>query len=502
MGKGNDDEEEGNAYATTTDDWTLADEDYAALSSSIQAHAINLKGGDADIDLDGEIAQVPLGLSANKSERSSRSFNSLSDPGISKSSHGSRNSRGTYAINSSYSIPTTKKAAPSALRPSRRGLGYTNRSYGGTESVKGHTTQTKSATRLRALIALGCLTVSLLLALLVGYGVTGQWITVTFMTTSNTAVEQSNTTGMPGPLGQASVYNGTFDIPDLEAMKIILPFDVENGLADWRIPFPATKRTDLPIFWNINKNGGTVVQKIVGQCLGLVLFNKEGANHDEKTLQILETSKGTRYINVDGTTPAGLQRADDLKLAESGLVDVMFTPLMREATGIFSAKNPGRCFSIFRNPLERSMALYQQAKAENPAIASMTLADFAANKLPNNELVRTLAGKATNDDLSEEDLYLAMEIVRRKCVVGLVDLMEESMLRFENYFGWAGLMVDGVALCQNGFLAPATDQRVPAPQKDSDAYNIMVGQNRLDLRLYDYVLHLYDVQGGQTRNAA
>lgn len=282
MGKGTDDEEEGNAYATTTDDWTLADEDYAALSSSIQAHALNLKGGDGDIDLDGEIAQVPLGLSANKSERSSRSFNSLSDPGISKNSNSSRNSRGQYGINSYYSTPTTTKAAPSALRPSRRGLGSTNRSYAGMDLVKGHTTQTKSATRLRALIALGCLTLSLLLALLVGYGVTGQWITETFMTTSNSVVEQSNTTGMPGPLGQASAYNGTFDIPDLEAMKIILPSDVENGFADWRIPFPASKRTDLPVFWNVNKNGGTVVQKIFGQCLGLVLFNQEGANHDEK----------------------------------------------------------------------------------------------------------------------------------------------------------------------------------------------------------------------------
>lgn len=148
------------------------------------------------------------------------------------------------------------------------------------------------------------------------------------------------------------------------------------------------------------------------------------------------------------------------------------------------------------------MARYQQAKADDPAIAAMTLADFAANTLPNNELVRTLTRKGINDDLSEEDLYLAMEIVRRKCVVGLVDLMEESIVRFQSYFGWAALMVDSVALCQNGFLAPATNQRVPAPQKDSDAYNIMVGQNRLDLRLYDYILHLYNVQGGQTRNSA
>jgi hypothetical protein len=295
MGRGIDDEEEGNAYATT-DDWTLGGEDKAALSSSIQAHALNLKGGDGDIDLDGEIAQVPLGSAGHTSERSSRSFNSLSDQGLSRNSYSSRNTRGTHATHTTYSVPT-KKAAPSALRPSRRGLGSTNHSPGGKDPVKGHTTQTKSATRLRALIALGCLALSLLLALLVGYGVTGQWITETFMTTSNTAVEQSSTSGMPGSLGQASAYNGTFDIPDLEAMKIILPFDVENGLADWRIPFPASKRTDLPVFWNVNKNGGTVVQKILGQCLGLVQVSKEGANHDEKVSDFIQNVVSTTFFD-------------------------------------------------------------------------------------------------------------------------------------------------------------------------------------------------------------
>ncbi len=189
-----------------------------------------------------------------------------------------------------------------------------------------------------------------------------------------------------------------------------------------------------------------------------------------------------------------------LKLVESSLADVMFTPLVTESAEIFTTENPGRLFTIFRNPLERSMGIYEAARASDPAIASMSLVEYAANELPNNELVRSLVGKSETDDLTEDDLLLAMETVRRKCVVGLVGRMEESIVRFQTYFGWVPLLVDGVSQCQKELLAQS-DQRVVEPKTGSDVYNILVGQNRLDLRLYDYALHVYDVQGGQDQSA-
>ena len=219
-----------------------------------------------------------------------------------------------------------------------------------------------------------------------------------------------------------------------------------------------------------------------------------------QNLQILETPTGTRYINVDVTTKAGLERAMSLKLVESSLADVMFTPLVTQSAEIFSAENPGRLFTVLRHPLERSMGIYEAARASDPAIASISLADYAANKLPNNELVRSLVGKSETEDLTEDDLFLAMEVLRRKCVVGLVGRIEESITRFQTYFGWVPLLVDGVSECQKRLLAQS-DQRVVEPKPGSDAYNTMVGQNRLDLRLYDYALHVYDIQGGQAQAA-
>jgi hypothetical protein len=289
-----DDEEEGNAYATD-DNWTLEQDDKDALSTSIRQHALNLKGEEEDIDLDDDIDPVvPLGR-PSASGRSSRSFNSLSDQG--QDIHGGATKPSSYRVNTrasaqsaSYSQPT-KKPAPSALRSSRRFVHAANddQSVGGQSKVsfsgnakKGTTNQTsRSGTTLRALIALTCLGISIVLAVLFGNGIIGRWITNTFIKTSTTAKEAPTTGGIPGALGLSSAYNSSFQIPDVESMNIILPAAIENSFADWRIPFPAGNRTDLPVYWNLYKSGGTVVQRILGQCLGLVEVSNQGANHPE-----------------------------------------------------------------------------------------------------------------------------------------------------------------------------------------------------------------------------
>lgn len=286
MGKGDDKEEDGNAYATT-EDWDMQEEDgIAALSDSIRAHALNLMG-DEDIHLDDDIAPVPLGMAGSEAERSGRSFNTLSDEGLSKERSYTSRATSSESTSSTYGVPP-KKTAPSALRPSRRGLGRgaSKATSGAKYPSKGSVYQTKSATRLRALIALLCLTLSLLLALLIGYGATGQWIAGAFITTNSNVKDALNTGGIPGSLGQAPAYNGTYDIPNLEDIHIILPAAIENGYADWRIPFPASKRSDLPVFWNVNKNGANVIEKIFGQCLGLVEVSQYGAGHEEPVSDI------------------------------------------------------------------------------------------------------------------------------------------------------------------------------------------------------------------------
>lgn len=125
-----------------------------------------------------------------------------------------------------------------------------------------------------------CWALSLLVALFVGYGVSGLWTTESHPS-GDQALDAADVNGIPQAEGNAFVKNQTHDIPDLEAMHIILPLGMEYAYADWRIPFPASERSDLPVFWNINKSGGALVEETLSYCLGLVKFSNEGASHNE-----------------------------------------------------------------------------------------------------------------------------------------------------------------------------------------------------------------------------
>ncbi len=182
---------------------------------------------------------------------------------------------------------------------------------------------------------------------------------------------------------------------------------------------------------------------------------------------------------------------------DSGFADVLYTTLIADAAQLlFNADHHGRLFAVFRDPIERAMSLYQQAKTLDPTIDQLTLAEYAMQRLVNNEMVRTLVHRNATADLSNDDLTMAMEILRRKCVIGLVDLMEESLARMEMYFGWETRAQDSsVQACQRQFLVPSTE-RLRAPSPGSDAYNVLMSQNRLDIQLYEYARFLFDVQGG------
>ena len=299
--------DDSNAYAAA-DDWTA--DDLGTLSSSIQQHAANIAGKDDDDDdddaggggggdgfLDEELQSRPIQSSLVGSDgtgASARSFTSFGRDGDSVTGGG--DPRKTYS----------QQRPKSVLRSNRRygggGGGIMGDYHNNTNddgsvhsrvSFSANTKRpprvyaayqpTKHGTKIRATIALCCLVGSIVLAVLWGHGTAGLWIARTVVgAPGTTAVKEGPTTdGIPGPLGMAPpAFNGTFEIPNLMAMDIVLGPELEN-LADWRIPFPAANRTDLPIFWDIQRSGGTAVRRILGQCLGLVEVSQEGASHTE-----------------------------------------------------------------------------------------------------------------------------------------------------------------------------------------------------------------------------
>jgi len=204
-------------------------------------------------------------------------------------------------------------------------------------------------------------------------------------------------------------------------------------------------------------------------------------------------------MNVDTTTPGGIQHAKDLNIAESGLAKIIFSSYFHGGSELFNPVNRGRFFTIFRHPIERAASLFyyrQTATWEKIfGLNTLTLEQFLRKgRGEKNWMVRLLTNKFT-ERLTGEDLEVAKEILRTRCVVGLMDRMEESLERFDTYFGWSPKNGEGNE-CKNELMHNGVNRNPHAKIKvGSEAWNMLYEQNEMDIKLYEYAQVLFEEQG-------
>jgi len=58
-------------------------------------------------------------------------------------------------------------------------------------------------------------------------------------------------------------------------------------------------------------------------------------------------------MNVDTTSPEGMDRAKQLGLASSLLVDIIVSGYVSATPRVFTPTNRGRLFALFRHPVDR-----------------------------------------------------------------------------------------------------------------------------------------------------
>merc|ERR1712157_159133 len=99
-----------------------------------------------------------------------------------------------------------------------------------------------------------------------------------------------------------------------------------------------------------------------------------------------------------------------------------------------------------------------------------------------------------------QDLDLAKEILKTKCLIGLLSRKQESLERFQAYFGWSKLAKkSGVAECEERLLGWGWSNKNKHPEVDinSEAYHLIRTKNELDIKLYEYAIELFDEQGDE-----
>ena len=270
---------------------------------------------------------------------------------------------------------------------------------------------------------------------------------------------------------------------------------------------PFQRGIDVPFYWHVPRSGGGTVNDILGSCLHLTLAADAGGSEGDngvEMLKVLHFAHEVNYLNVDTSTVKGIQRAQDLNLVPSGLADVVISPLLHDATTLFTPTRKGRLFTIFRNPIERAASLFyfiqdtqwKQPNSGNQQFASMTIEQFyEAGYAENNWMTRFLTNELTKGELTEEDLNIAKEVLRQKCLIGLLEAKGETFDRFQKYFGWRPKNgSEEECLAKKLEWAWPMKHRHPPVEKESNAYELIRAQNIFDLQLYEYATELFKQQ--------
>ena len=221
-------------------------------------------------------------------------------------------------------------------------------------------------------------------------------------------------------------------------------------------------------------------------------------------MQIVEFSKYLSFVNVDTSTAEGIARAKSLGLAGSEIVNVVVSTLLHEAATLYTPANRGRMFTLIRHPVERAVSLFhfiqdtqwRRRQTYNKDLAELTIDEyFKSGVAENNWMTRFLTNELTKGELSQDDLYRAKEILRRKSLVGLLREKGESFHRFERYFGLEP-RDDAVRECQEKKLQWAwpNKHRHEEVEEGTPLWDLIMTQNMFDMELYDYAEQLFREQ--------
>ena len=306
----------------------------------------------------------------------------------------------------------------------------------------------------------------------------------------------------------------------------VVRLELERKLADWAegtvriVPTDGdragdvtlserSRYADVPYLWTPPYAGGATLEDMVVQCLNLVVAAQRGGVEDRESYSQLKvvTVLGRKYLNVDLFTSHGIRRAADLGLAGSGMADLVISPLLDEALGLFSPSHRGRLLVIVRHPVERELAMFRYLRAMGqrgvttrdelpPSVSAFATSNFVSE----NWMTRSLVGKRKGDAVTSRDVETAKEVLRRKALVGLYEDLPGAARRYGRYFGWDGGAAFGEATvsCLEGAAEGGTNTDAvgadPDEREGSDAWTELERRNGLDVELYLYARNLFKFQ--------
>mmetsp|Transcript_17249 Transcript_17249/g.21078 ORF Transcript_17249/g.21078 Transcript_17249/m.21078 type:complete len:599 (+) Transcript_17249:157-1953(+) len=272
--------------------------------------------------------------------------------------------------------------------------------------------------------------------------------------------------------------------------------------------------SDTPVFFHIPKAGGSTIKDIIGTCHRFIMATEAGVTDghgDDVEIAVVYPGGGpagqdrSPFVNVDTTTVAGIQRAQQMGFADSGLADAVVTPFIYETNDLFTPTAKGRLFTVFRHPIDRAISMFYYLQVADweptydPELKNWSIEEYAtSDRIENNWLTRQLSNQLAGE-LTEDDLTLALEVVRRKFFVGLMGEIEATMGRCERFFRWTyHVNPTNQEKCREALLSGGSNSnsanKKAKPEPGSNEWDLLAWQNQFDLRLYEYIEQLFQEQ--------
>jgi len=295
------------------------------------------------------------------------------------------------------------------------------------------------------------------------------------------------------------------------------PYTVLADVADYPVSLGQNPGDDIPYFFHVHKSGGTTMKDILGLCLRKVQTHRVeegGCNDQEDTIRVCSHGPDQwSILNADVSSFEGIDRAVAKNLCcevqpEIPMDDsfVVGTSRFFDALPVFTPYRKGRLFGLFRHPVERTLSKYHYIKTATwernfkERAVNQTIMEFVNSPMCyDNWVVRRLIHKMPyNMEITDDDLALAKEIVKRKMLVLLTDDMEGSVERMRQYFGWdEDELTDEQKGCIHRYAVEEPRNANPHEELDpeSEEYRAIRDKNLADIELYEYARQLFQEQG-------
>lgn len=216
---------------------------------------------------------------------------------------------------------------------------------------------------------------------------------------------------------------------------------------------------------------------------------------------MVHSDDGAAFVNVDTSTPEGIHRAKNMGLIESGLADVIVSQHLHPVATLFNPHKMGRMFAVVRHPIERAVSMFHYLGVANweptydADLAYISIEMYARSKRAEHNWMTRFLSNELERDLNAKHLAIAKEVLRQKCLVGLLEHKGESFRRFEKYFGWAPKDKDQME-CRERLLHWGWSNKHSHPdvEEGSTVWDLLYKKNSFDMELYEYAKNLFAEQ--------